>query len=529
MIRVRQIKVHIDDDNIENIKAKCRKKLRVKDIKKITIHDQSIDARHKPDIYFVYTVDVEVDNELEVLSKIKDNDVLKTPNEEYVFNITGRDSLNNRPVIVGAGPAGLFAAFLLAEHGYKPLVIERGKKVEERIHDVEKFWKTGVLNTESNVQFGEGGAGTFSDGKLTTQVKDKLNRKKKILDTFISCGADPKIGYVNKPHIGTDKLREIIANMRKCIISMGGEFRYNTCLTNIKQVNGYIKSIEVNNSEWIDTDVLVLALGHSARDTFKMLLDNNLKMSPKPFAVGIRIQHSQKMINLNQYGLESHPKLDAASYKLTYQTKSNRGVYSFCMCPGGFVVNASSEEGMLAVNGMSNNDRGSDNANSAIIVTVGPNDFGPSTMDGISFQRELERKAYELGKGNIPIQLYKDYKNNNVSTGFGKIKPVLKGNYTFANINELFPEYINESLKEGIDHFNGIIKGYNDGDSIIAGVESRTSSPIRMERDDNLNSNIIGIYPCGEGAGYAGGITSAGIDGIKVAEMIATKYKPFEE
>ena len=531
MIRVRQIKISIDDDSIESIKAKCSKKLRINesDIKKLSIHDQSIDARHKPNIYFVYTVDVELDNEENILNKVKDNDVLKTPNEEYIFDITGQDSLKNRPVIVGAGPAGLFCAYILAEHGYKPIVIERGKKVEERAKDVEEFWRTGVLNTESNVQFGEGGAGTFSDGKLTTQIKDKFNRKKKLLDTFINCGADPKIGYINKPHIGTDKLREIIANMRECIIKMGGEFKYNTCLTNIKQVDGKITSIEVNYREWIDTDILVLALGHSARDTFKMLLDNNLNMTPKPFAVGVRIQHPQTMINLNQYGLASHVKLDAASYKLTYQAKNRRGVYSFCMCPGGFVVNASSEEGMLAVNGMSNNDRNSENANSAIIVTVGPDDFGSSPMDGIKFQRELEHKAYELGKGNIPIQLYKDYKNNIITTGFGKTKPVMKGSFTFANLNELFPGYINESLKEGIDHFNGIIKGFSDGDSILAGVESRTSSPIRMERDETFNSNIKGIYPCGEGAGYAGGITSAGIDGIKVAEMIATKYKPFEE
>ena len=531
MIRVRQIKININDDNIENIKAKCCKKLHIKysDIKEIKINDQSIDARHKPDIYFVYTVDVSVDNELDIISHIKDNDVLLTPNEEYVFNITGRDVLKNRPVIVGAGPAGLFCAYLLAENGYKPLVIERGKKVEDRIKDVEEFWKTGVLNTESNVQFGEGGAGTFSDGKLTTQVKDKFNRKKKVLDIFILCGADEKIGYVNKPHIGTDKLRDIIVNMRNKIISMGGEFKYNTCLTNIKHVSDTLTSIELNNEEWIDTDVLVLALGHSARDTFKMLLDNGLRMNPKPFAVGVRIQHSQKMINMNQYGLESHPKLDAASYKLTYQTKNRRGVYSFCMCPGGYVVNASSEEGLLAVNGMSNNDRGSENANSAIIVTVSPDDYGTNPLDGVIFQRELEKKAYTLGQGSIPIQLYKDYKNNTISTGFGKIKPVFKGNYTFSDLNNIFPSYINDSLKEGIDHFNSIIKGYNDGDSIIAGVESRTSSPIRMERDDTFNSNILGVYPCGEGAGYAGGITSASIDGIKVAEMIATKYKPFKE
>lgn len=527
MIRVRQVKVNINEDNIENIKKKASKKLFVRpdEIKCIKIHEQSIDARNKPELFFVYTVDVEVNNEDYVLKRCKSSDVLITPHEEYVFNITGTNQLNNRPIIVGMGPAGLFCAYLLAETGYKPVIIDRGEPVEERVKTIEEFWNTGTLKPNSNVQFGEGGAGTFSDGKLVSQVKDSTFRRKKVFDTFIKHGADPKIGYVNKPHIGTDKLRDIIKGMREEIISMGGEFRYNTCLTDIEIDNNKIKRIQVNNSEWIDTDIIVLALGHSARDTFKMLYDKQLKMAPKPFAVGIRIQHPQDMINKNQYGLVSHPKLEAASYKLTYKATNGRGVYSFCMCPGGYVVNASSEEGRLAINGMSNNARDSKNANSALIVTITPDDFGTSPLDGIEFQRRLEENAYKLGNGLIPIQLYKDYKNNNVSTKLGSIEPIFKGNYKLSNINDVFPSYINESLKEAIEYFDRKIKGYSNGDAIVAAVESRTSSPIKIERDDNGESSILGIYPCGEGAGYAGGITSAAIDGIKVAELIAQKYK----
>lgn len=526
MIRLRQIKVNVEEDSIETIKKKCSKKiaLRPELIRNIIIQEQSLDARKKPELYFVYTIDVEVDNEEQILRKFGCNDIFQTPIEEYKFLINGINKLNNRPIIVGTGPAGLLCGYLLAQNGYRPLLIERGEKVEDRVKTIEEFWKNGSLNVNSNVQFGEGGAGTFSDGKLVSQVKDSSFRRKKVFDIFIECGADPKIAYLNKPHIGTDKLRDIIKNIREKIISMGGEFRYNTCLTDIVINNNKIKSVILDNKETIDTDILVLAIGHSARDTFKMLYDKKIRMEPKPFAVGVRIQHPQKIINKNQYGYEKHPKLEAASYKLTYKTKSGRGVYSFCMCPGGFVVNASSENKRLAINGMSNNDRGSENANSALIVTITPSDFGDSPLDGIEFQRSLEEKAFELGNGLIPIQLFKDYKNNKVSKSLGNIKPIFKGNYTFSNINNVFPEYINESLKEAIMYFNNKIHGFSCDDAILAAVESRTSSPIRIERNEIGECNIKGIYPCGEGAGYAGGITSAAIDGIKVAEFIAQTY-----
>ena len=527
MIRLRQIRVNIDEDSIENIKRKCAKKLHIleSDINNIIIKEQSLDARKKPDLYFSYTVDISVNNEKYLLDRYACNDISLTPIEKYQFNIDGDMKLTSRPIIVGTGPAGLFCGYILAENGYKPILIERGEKVEDRVKTIEDFWKNNELKKNSNVQFGEGGAGTFSDGKLVSQVKDSFYRKKKVFDTFIFCGADEKIDYVNKPHIGTDKLRDIIKNMRNKIIEMGGEFKYNTCLTNLLIQDNKIKSIELNNNIWIDTEVLILAIGHSARDTFKMIYDKKIIMDPKPFAVGIRIQHPQDLINKNQYGIISHPKLGAASYKLTYKSSNGRGVYSFCMCPGGYVVNASSEEGRVAINGMSNNARDSKNANSALIVTITPDDYGKSPLDGIEFQRKLEENAYKLGNGLIPIQLYGDYKNNRVSTKLGNIEPIFKGNYTLSNINDIFPKYINDSLKEGIEYFNRIIKDFSREDAVIAAVESRTSSPVKIYRDENGESNIKGIYPCGEGAGYAGGITSAAIDGIKVAEFVAHKYR----
>ena len=525
MIRVRQVKVLYNESSIENITKKVAKKLNIKetDIKSLKINKESIDARKKPEIYYIYEVDCDLLNEELILRKNKSNDILKIDEKEYEIKVTGTNELNKRPVIIGSGPAGLFAGYYLAKLGYKPLIIERGEKIDDRVKSVEEFWNKGILNKNSNVQFGEGGAGTFSDGKLNTLVKDKEGRCKEVFKIFVENGADSNILYKNKPHIGTDVLRNVIINMRNKIIEMNGTFRFNTTLTDIKIENNKIKSIVLNNNEEIDTDILILAIGHSARDTFKMLYENKILMNPKPFAVGVRIQHPQDMINKSQYG---NVEIDAASYKLTYKASNNRGVYSFCMCPGGYVVNASSEENRLAINGMSNHARDTKCANSAIVVTVTPEDYGFNPLDGIEFQRELEEKAYNLGKGLIPVQLFKDYKENKVSTKFG-FEPCFKGNYTFADINKIFPEYINESLKEAIDYYDTKIKGFNRDDAILAGVESRTSSPVRIERDEIFNSNIKGIYPIGEGAGYAGGITTSAIDGLKVVEIIASIYKNY--
>ena len=520
MIRIRQIKMPIKHTE-EDIKNWLKKKLNISDknIKKIIINKQSIDARDK--IKYVYEIDVKLDNEEKFLNK---KNIIKTPNETYKFEITGKKRMKQRPIIIGSGPAGLFAGYMLAKNGYKPIIIERGEEIDKRVKTVEKFWKENIINKNSNVQFGEGGAGTFSDGKLNTSVKDKKNRTKEILKIFVENGAPKEILYLNKPHIGTDLLREVIKNIRNKIIKMGGSFKYNSCLNDIIIKNNKLIAIRINK-EIIDADNIILAIGHSARDTFKMLLKNKINIKPKPFAIGIRIQHPQELINKNQYGKE-YKKLPNASYKLTYKSSNGRGVYSFCMCPGGFVVNSSSEEKMLSINGMSNHSRNEKNANSAIIVTISPNDFGTNPLDGIKFQRNLEKKAYEIGNGNIPVQLFKDYIDNKKSTDFKSVKPVFKGCYHFANLNEIFPSYINDSLKEAIINFDKKIKGFANNDVILAAVESRTSSPIRIERDDNCQTNISGIFPCGEGAGYAGGIITAAMDGLKVAETFAKIYKP---
>lgn len=528
MIRIRQIKIELDKDNDQELYNKIidKTKLSRDNIISFKINKKSIDARKKDNIFYVYEVDVEIKNEDVFLRKNKKIDILEAPIEKYSFIPSGKDLMSHRPVIIGSGPSGLLCALLLAENGYKPLIIERGEAIEDRVKTVEEFWKTGKLNKNSNVQFGEGGAGTFSDGKLNTLVSDKYNRGRKVFETFVECGAPDEIMYLNKPHIGTDLLRNVIINLRNKIISLGGSFIYNTCLTDIIVNDKKIEKIVVNN-EIIECDVLVLAIGHSSRDTFEMLLERGIEINSKPFAVGVRIQHPQELINKIQYGEKYASKMPAASYKLTYTTKSGRGVYSFCMCPGGYVVNASSEDNRLAVNGMSNHSRDSKNANSALVVSVNKDDFGEGKLAGLEFQRRLEEKAYNLGNGKIPVQLLKDYYNNEVSTSFRTVDPVFKGDYSFSDLNLLFSDSINNSLKEGIKYFDTKMKGYFLEDAIIAGVESRTSSPVVIPRNEIGCSNILGVFPCGEGCGYAGGITTAAMDGIKTAEYIMSIYKKF--
>lgn len=525
MIRIRQVKVSVDFDNkdvlIDKIcsKVKCRKNY----IIDYSIIKKSIDARDKSNLMYVYEVDVNfIDEDLILNKNKKSNDILISDSCSYTYSITGSEILKSRPIIVGSGPCGLFCAYMLSEAGYKPIILERGEKIEDRVKTVEKFFETNELNVNSNIQFGEGGAGTFSDGKLNTLVKDKRNIGKKVFEIFIENGAPDEIVYLGKPHIGTDILRKVIVNMREKIISMGGEFRYNSCVTDIIVNDNKISGVIVNNDYEILSDVVVMAIGHSSRDTFYMLNRHNVMMNPKGFAVGVRMEHPQKMINMSQYGTD---RLGPASYKLTYQASNGRGVYSFCMCPGGFVVNASSEEGRLVVNGMSNYDRGEKNSNSAIVVTVNPSDFNNDLFGGLEFQRKIEEAAYKEGNGLIPVQLYGDYRDNKISTKLGDVTPNVKGKYTFGNLNNIFPEYINFALKEGIINFEKKIKGYSRDDAIMLGVESRTSSPVIIVRDEEFNSSISGLYPGGEGAGYAGGITTASIDGIKIFESIISKYK----
>lgn len=530
MLRINQLKLK-PGHSTKELEDKILKTLKIKkeDLLDYSIFKQSIDARKKPEIFYVYTIDVTLKHEEPVIRYLK-NKVQKVNKVSYHPPIHGDLPLAHRPVIVGAGPAGLFCAYLLASEGYRPILAERGAPVEERLSDVQAFWKTGVLNTTSNVQFGEGGAGTFSDGKLNTLVKDNFGRNRFVLETFVRFGAPENVLYEQKPHIGTDILADVVHNMREEIISLGGEVHFHCQITDIKLVTkGKKQSLQgvfINESEFLETEALVLAIGHSARDTFKMLSKKGFPMQAKPFAVGVRIEHPQQMIQISQYGEEMADSLPAASYKLAEKLENGRGVYTFCMCPGGYVVNASSEEQRLAVNGMSYRDRAGENANSAVIVTVTPEDYGSEDpLAGVEFQRELEEKAYQAGNGCIPVQCFGDFCKNESSVKLGSIQPQTKGNYQLANVRSIFPDIIAESLEQGILAMDNRIHGFARKDAVLSGVESRTSSPVRIIRGESYESEFPGVYPCGEGAGYAGGITSAAMDGLKVAEAIIRKYQ----
>ena len=525
MLRISDIKLGTDDTE-SDLRKKVLKLLGVKNVKSFEISKKSIDARKKPDIHYVYSVDVETDNEEYYAKKIKNSQIVKK--KTYEFPKCGK--FEKPVVIVGTGPAGLMCGLTLAQNRYKVILLERGKCVEERMKDVEAFWEAGFLNPESNVQFGEGGAGTFSDGKLTTGIKDF--RIRKVLEEFHKHGAPKEILYYSKPHVGTDNLSKMVASIRSEIRKLGGEVRFSNKLVNVKTDNGEICGavVESDSGEYvIETNNIVLAIGHSARDTFAYLMKEQIPMEAKSFAVGMRVEHSQKLINESMYGTEHGMELPAAPYKLTARTSVDRGVYSFCMCPGGYVVNASSEPGRIAVNGMSYSDRASHNANSAIIVTVTPQDFpGDGPLAGVEFQRQLEEKAYNAGKGKVPVQYYEDFKENRSSEPEeNRIKPCIKGQYEYASLRGIFPEECEKAFIEGMEHFDHIIPEFAGKDVILAGVESRTSSPVRIHRNEALQSpGLSGLYPCGEGAGYAGGITSAAMDGMYVAEQIASCYSP---
>lgn len=525
MIRIRQILIDVNEYTFDKLKDRICSRLKINDLDLtgFSISKQSIDARRKDKVYYVFEVDVSLENEEIILNRNKDKDIFLTPYEEYELCSHGDKVMKYRPVVVGSGPAGLFCAYMLLEAGFKPIVIERGKAIDERVKCVNDFWNGEALDLNTNVQFGEGGAGTFSDGKLNTLVKDKKFRMKKVFSTFCKYGALDEIMYMNGPHIGTDKLREIIKNMRIDMINRGATFKYESCLTDLVINDGKITGIVINNDYKLDCDTLVLCTGHSARDTFRMLYDRGVNMESKPFAVGVRVSHPQEMININQYG-DYHKKLKPASYKLSYTASNGRGVYSFCMCPGGYVVDSSSFNEMLVVNGMSNYARESKNANSAIVVSVSSEDFGSGVFAGMEFQEKLERLSYSACGGKIPVSLYRDFVNNKKSISFGEVLPVIKGSYDFCNLNDILPSYICESLKEGISYFERKIPGFSRGDALLFGTETRTSSPVRIVRDDSFQSNIKGVYPCGEGAGYAGGITTSAMDGIKVAEAIISMY-----
>ncbi len=540
MIQISQIKIEIPHTE-DRLKEKVLKllRLRERDLISFRILKKSLDARKKPHLYNVYTVIVEVKNE-ERIKRLPQNatKIDKAKLTTYACKATGTKELEKRPIIIGTGPAGLFCGYQLAKLGYRPILLERGAAIDERIKDVETFWEKGILKTQSNVQFGEGGAGTFSDGKLNTLVNDKFGRNQEVLRIFTKYGAPDKIQYESKPHIGTDVLANVVKNMRMAIESLGGEVRFHSQVIGLQiqeqEEKRKISAVEVldittDQTYTLPTDLVVLAIGHSARDTFEMLLDKKVPMEAKPFAVGVRVEHPQTMINESQYGTSSLKELPAAPYKLAVNLANGRGVYTFCMCPGGYVVNASSEEQRLAVNGMSYSKRDGANANSAVIVTVTPEDYGTDgILSGMKFQRNLEENAYREGHGKIPVQLFEDFCKNQPSKGPGTFMPQLKGDYTWANVRNIFPDDISESLEEGIRRFEQKIHGYARKDTILSGVESRTSSPVKIRRDDTMQSDVRGLYPCGEGAGYAGGITSAAMDGLKIAEQICQKYRPFD-
>lgn len=537
MIRLTQIKLPADHTP-EALKKKIAKLLRIapEEILKLYIRKRSLDARKKPELFYSYTVDVSASREKELLHKGKNPQISFCKEEHYHFPEAGEERLRERPLIIGTGPAGLFCGLMLARHGYRPILLERGSSVEERQKKVNAFWQGGTLDLQTNVQFGEGGAGTFSDGKLNTLVKDPLKRGQLVLELFTEFGADPSILYDHKPHIGTDVLAEVVKAMRQEIIRLGGTVRFDTQVTDLLVEQQNVSGVKVSfadsqtgvqTEETIKSSIVVLAIGHSARDTFSMLLARQVPMEEKAFAVGLRIQHPQNMINLSQYGREDAGALGAANYKLTRQTKSGRGVYTFCMCPGGYVVNASSEAGRLAVNGMSYHDRAGENANSALIVTVTPEDFPErGALGGVAFQRKLEEAAYQAAGGKIPVQLYGDFCQNKISSQLGGVNPQMRGEWAFGDVRSIMPEPLNLALIEAMEGFGHMIHGFDRPDALLAGIESRTSSPVRIWRDEQFESELRGLYPCGEGAGYAGGITSAAMDGIKVAEAIAKRYAP---
>jgi len=537
MLRLNEVKLplnHTEDQLPAAILA--RLDIPAAELLGFTIFKRSYDARKKSAIVLIYSLDIEVKDEAALLKRLKhDAHLMPAPDTSYKFvaageQLQGHDQ-NPRPVVIGTGPCGLFAALILAQMGLRPIILERGKEVRERTVDTFGFWRKRELNPESNVQFGEGGAGTFSDGKLYSQIKDPKHYGRKVLTEFVKAGAPEEIIYVSKPHIGTFRLVKMVEQMRANIEAMGGEYRFESKVVDIaiEQIEGggQVRGLTLESGEQIVTNHVVLAIGHSARDTFQMLYDRGVYIEAKPFSIGFRVEHPQSLIDACRFGPNAgHPILGAADYKLVHHASNGRAVYSFCMCPGGTVVAAASEPGRVVTNGMSQYSRNERNANSAIVVSISPEvDYPGHPLAGIEFQRRLEEKAFELGGGtyNAPGQLMGDFVAGVASTEFGSVVPSYKPGVHLTDLAQALPEFAVTALREAFPAFDKQIKGYFKHDAVLTGLETRTSSPIRIKRrDDTLQSlNTRGLFPAGEGAGYAGGILSAGVDGIKVAEAVA--------
>jgi len=529
MLRITEIKLALDHPPSDLIAAVIKKLgINASDVVDYSIFKRGVDARKANAILLAYTLDVTVKGEAKVLAKLKkDPHVKLAPDSSYQFVANAPAALQQRPIVVGLGPAGLFAALILAQSGFKPLVLERGKAVRERTKDTFNFWRKGELDAESNVQFGEGGAGTFSDGKLYSQIKDPKHYGRKVLQEFVTAGAPAEILYVSHPHIGTFRLVGMVEKMRESIIALGGEIRFQSKVEDIEVDNNQVQAVVLASGERIATHHLVLAVGHSARDTFEMIHKRGIYIEAKPFSIGFRIEHPQSLIDQARHGPNAqHPILGAADYKLVHHASNGRSVYSFCMCPGGTVVASASEPGCVVTNGMSQYSRNERNANAGIVVGITPEeDFPGDPLAGIELQRKLERQAYVLGGSSYqaPGQLIGDFLANQASTQFGEVTPSYTPGVHLTNLDTALPAYAISAIREAIPQFAKQIKGFDLADGILTGVETRTSSPIRIKRnDDDLQSiNTKGLFPTGEGAGYAGGILSAGVDGIRVAEAVA--------
>ncbi|MBI3044875.1 MAG: NAD(P)/FAD-dependent oxidoreductase [Betaproteobacteria bacterium] len=526
MLRITEVKLPLDHPE-DAVRSAILKRLGITagELAGYTVFRRAVDAR-KPAIAFIYTLDVEVRNEPALLARLEeDRRVMRAPDMSYRFVAQAPAGLASRPVVIGTGPCGFFAGLLLAQMGFHPLLLDRGRIVRERTRDTWGLWRKSVLNPESNVQFGEGGAGTFSDGKLYSQVKDPRHLGRKVLTEFVKAGAPPEILYVAKPHIGTFRLVAMVESLRETIQALGGEIRFQCKVTDVDIEGGRVRGVVLANGERIAADHVVLAVGHSARDTFQMLYDRGVHIEPKPFSIGFRIEHPQSLIDRARWGKHAgNPLLGAADYKLVHHCRNGRSVYSFCMCPGGTVVAATSEPGCVVTNGMSQYSRNERNANSGIVVGITPADYPGHPLAGIAFQRKWEERAFEAGGGNYfaPAQRVGDFLAGRPSTALGSVAPSYTPGVRMTDLGACIPDYAVEAIREALPAFEKQIRGYAMDDAVLTGVETRTSSPTSIRRGKDYQSvNTRGLYPAGEGAGYAGGILSAAIDGIEVAEAIA--------